>query len=341
MEQRGLWYDGQVALERPVTISQDPRELILTEETGTEHRVVKSELVRLGARSGKIKFGHRSNDGWRLVLSEPIDPAIREGLPQRVGSLVPAVGRKKLAVLAGIMFVATAATGLIIFAPQTVAEHMPMSWERKLGFAFDLPIDAAQCDDRQATLALQQIVDRLDPKAKTDGFTVEILDIGEANAAALPGGRMVVFNGLFEDIDNPDAVAGIVAHEIAHVRRRHVAASMIRELGLGTVVTLMGGGAIASNASGLASLTFTREAEGEADADAVAMLSRAGIDPRPTAAAFNQFRKQEGNWPEWLGSHPASGGRAKHFAASYDAVRTYRPALDEASAKAMLSACDD
>ena len=150
---------------------------------------------------------------------------------------------------------------------------------------------------------------------------------------------MVVFNGLFDDIDNPDALAGIVAHEIAHVRRRHVAAAMVRDMGLGTVVTLLGGGAVASNASGLVSLKFTRGAEAEADDDAIAMLKRAGIDPRPTAKAFDDFRKQEGDWPEWLGSHPASKARGQRFATSYRPGSNYRPVLAAAQAKALMGAC--
>ncbi len=339
MEQRGLWYDGQVALERPVRVDQDPRDLILTDEAGSEHRVAKSELVRLGTSSGKVKFGHKSSEGWRLVLAKPVDPAILDGLP-RGGSLMPAMGRKKFAALAGLSFVATALAGLVIFAPQAVAEHMPMTWERKLGAAFDIPIEAARCRDPAAQAALNRVVDRLDPKARGDGFSIELINIDEANAAALPGGRMVVLDGLFEDINNPDALAGIVAHEISHVRRRHVAAAMVRELGLGTVITLMGGGAVASNAGGLLSLKFSRTAEAEADADAIAMLRRAGIDPRPTAEAFEEFRKAEGGFPEWLGSHPASGGRAKRFAASFDEGMAYRPVLDPAQSKALTSACD-
>jgi len=339
MEQRGLWYDGQVAIERPVRVGQDPRHLILVNEDGVEHSVAKSELVRLGATGGRIKLGHRSNDGWRLILIEPIEPAILEDLP-RGGSLGPVVGRKKIAVLAGISFVATAAVGMVIFAPEAVAKHMPMTWERKLGAAFDLPIEATRCGDPATQAGLNRIVDRLDPSARSDGFTIELVDIDEANAAALPGGRMVILDGLFADVDNPDALAGIVAHEIAHVRRRHVAAAMVRELGLGTVITLMGGGTVASNAGGLLSLKFTRTAEAEADADAIAMLRRAGIDPRPTAAAFEEFRKAEGDWPEWLGSHPASAGRSRRFAGSYEKGRAYRPVLDAGQAKALTSACD-
>jgi predicted Zn-dependent protease len=216
---------------------------------------------------------------------------------------------------------------------------MPMAWERKLGVAFDLPLEAVRCEDKQAQASLDMIVERLDPKARAEGFTIEMVKLDEANAAALPGGRMVVLSGLFEDIDNPDALAGIVAHEIAHVRRRHVAAAMVRELGLGTVLTLLGGGAVATNAGGLLSLKFSRSAESEADADAVAMLRQAGIDPRPTAAAFEEFRKKEGDWPEWLGDHPASAGRAKLFAASFDANQRYRPTLNPVRAKQLIGSC--
>ena len=270
---------------------------------------------------------------------EPLDPAIVATLPKRAGSLVPAASKRTMGLLIGLSAAVTAMVGLVIFAPQAIAVYMPMSWERKLGTIYDLPVGAARCDNREARAALRQIVDRLDPRALQDGFTVELLDVGEANAAALPGGRMVVFNGIFGDIDNPDALAGIVAHEIAHVRRRHVAAGMVREMGLGTVVALFGGGAVASNASGLVSLKFTRTAEAEADADAIDMLKRADIDPRPTARAFDAFRKKEGDWPEWLGSHPASKGRAQLFAASYRPGNRYRPVLDQAQAKALTSAC--
>jgi Zn-dependent protease with chaperone function len=338
MDQRGLWFDGQIAVERSVRVRQDPRFLTLSDELGVEHQIVRSELVRVGASGGRIKLGHRSIEGWRLILTKPVDPAILSGLPQG-GSLGPIIGRKKIAILSGISFLVTAAVGMVIFAPEAIAKHMPLAWERKLGAAFDLPIEATRCADPGAQAALNRIVDRLDPKARDDGFTVELADLDIANAAALPGGRMIVLNGLFEDIDNPDAIAGIVAHEIAHVRRRHVAAAMVRQLGMGTVVTLLGGGSIASNAGGLLSLKFTRSAEAEADADAIAMLAKAGIDPRPTGAAFNEFRKHEGDWPEWLGDHPASAGRATLFAGSYDKKRHYRPVLTSTEAKALMAGC--
>lgn len=339
MVQQGQWFDGQVATERSVTVTAEAGKLVIASASGPAQEVDPDELVRMDAGPGRQRFGHRSIEGWRLVLSEPYESDVIALLPRRAGSVLPSTNRTTVAILSTISVVATAVMGLIIFAPETVARHMPMSWERKIGAAYDLPVEAMRCDNRQADAALMAMIDRLDPKARADGFTIELLDMDEANAAALPGGRMVVLNGLFDDLDNPDAVAGIVAHEIAHVRRRHVAAGMVRELGLGTIITLLGGGAVASNAGGLLSLKFSRTAEAEADADAIAMLRKAGIDPRPTAAAFEQFRRQEGNFPEWMGSHPASGGRARIFAASFDPKARYSPSIEPAAAKALKGAC--
>lgn len=338
MEQRGFWFDGKVAIERPVGIGLDSNHLILTESDGSDHRVDPADLVKLGG-SAQLRYGHRSKDGWRLVVAEPVDPAILALLPTRAGSVGPTVGRRTVAGLATVAFVFSLLAALVIFAPEVVASQLPMSWERRLGAAYDLPVTALHCEDAKAQAALDRILDRLDRGARSDGLAVELADLDIPNAAALPGGRMIVLNGLFEDIDDPDALAGIIAHEIAHIRRRHVAAAMVRELGLGTVVTLLGGGAIASNAGGLLSLRFSRSAEAEADADAIAMLKQARIDPRPTAAAFEEFRKHEGDWPEWLGSHPASGGRAKQFASSYDPRAIYRPVLGRGETKALLAAC--
>lgn len=341
MGQQGLWYDGSVALERPVEVCPGPDGLVLVDESGAEHRVARNDLVRMAAPRGRLKLGHRKVDGWRLSLEGQVSPELLNLIPRRAGSLGPGISRRTMGFLIGVSGAATILAGVIIFAPEHLAAHMPLSVERKLGAAYDLPIGAMRCTDAGAQSALNAIVDRLDPEARRDGFTIELLDLDQANAAALPGGRMVVFKGLVEQVGDADALAGIIAHEIAHVRRRHVASAVVRELGLGAVITLVGGGAVASNAGGLVSLTFSRSAEAEADAEAISMLRRAGIDPRPTAKAFEGFRRMEGDWPEWLGSHPASAGRAQNFLQSHDKRASYRPALEPGQEKPLLDACQD
>jgi predicted Zn-dependent protease len=246
-----------------------------------------------------------------------------------------------MAAAVSITAVGTIALGLLVFAPQVVASRMPMAWEQRLGSLYDLPTNAVACADPAAAKALKALVDRLDPEARRDGLTIQLLDIDEANAAALPGRRMIVFNGLLDEVGSPDALAGIIAHEIAHVRRRHVATAMVRELGLGTVVTLLGGGAVASGGGSLMSLNFTRSAESEADGDAIIMLRRAGIDPRGTKKAFDRFRAHELGIPAWANSHPPSAARGARFAASYNPEAPYRPALGATEARALMIACKD
>ena len=341
MTQQGRWFDGEVAAERAVTVTPTASGIDIVDGDGRQVSVDAGELVRLDQVPGRVKLGHRTIEGWRLDLFEPVDPALSALLPKRTGGGGNLVGRKTLVAAITLTAVMTVALGLLVFAPQVVARHMPMSWERKLGSLYDLPMDAVACADPAATRTLNALVDRLDPEARRDGLTIQLLDLDQANAAALPGRRMIVFNGLFEEVENPDALAGIIAHEIAHVRRRHVATAMVRELGLGTVITLFGGGAVASSGGSLMSLNFTRGAESEADGDAIVMLERANIDPRKTKLAFDKFRALELGLPEWASSHPPSESRGARFAASHNPKASYRPALSAADAKALMTACLD
>lgn len=339
MTQTGRWFDGSVATATGVTVSPTANGLAIAALDGRTVTMATDELVRMSNASGRVRIGHRSIEGWRLDLDEPVDPALAQRLPKRGFSGATNAGRKAMVAAISVTAVATLALGLLVTAPEVVARHMPMSWEEKIGQMYELPVGTVACADPAGAAALNGLVDRLDPQARTNGLTIQLLDVGEANAAALPGQRMIVFNGLFAEVGNGDALAGIVAHEIAHVRRRHVATAMVRELGLGTVVTLFGGGALASGGGSLLSLNFTRGAESEADADAIAMLRRAGIDPRKTKQAFDRFRALELGIPEWASSHPASAARGARFAASYDPKIAYRPALDARATKALFAAC--
>jgi predicted Zn-dependent protease len=135
-------------------------------------------------------------------------------------------------------------------------------------------------------------------------------------------------------------MAGVLAHEIAHVRRRHVTQALIRELGIGALIRLFAGG-VGANAEQLVSLSYTRANEAEADADAIAALKRANIDPRPTAALFSRLDKEDGDFDkvEWLNSHPRSKQRARLFAASYQPGRAYQPSLPSADYRVIRQTC--
>jgi len=332
------FFDGDTATEHRVLVEVDAEQLFF--DLGSDRQsILLGQLVRLYSVSDRLLLGRGDRDGWRLIFDHVPDPAIAALLPSRVRTLTPPVSRKA----AAIGFVASSLViGLIaslFFAPHLAARQMPLSLERRIGDSVKFAPYVARCDNPEALASLEEVVDRLDPEARADGFTIELLGVDAVNAAALPGGRIVVLNGLIDEAGTADAIAGVLAHEIAHVRRHHVASQAIRQLGLASLVSVMGGGNLSATAGGLLALKFGREAEAEADADAIAMLERAKINPRPTAFLFDKMHRAEGNSPEWLASHPASDERAKAFSASYRKDFRYLPALSGREEDALFDAC--
>jgi predicted Zn-dependent protease len=140
------------------------------------------------------------------------------------------------------------------------------------------------------------------------------------NAFGIGGGRIYVNAGLIAAADREGEVAAVLAHEIGHQRRRHVAKQISRQAVFDNLARV----AIGSNASqwinlaaGLGITTgqlyFGREAEREADAVMVDLMPRAGYDPREALAIFEKLRALEGSDPgrvaELLSSHPPTRER--------------------------------
>lgn len=154
-------------------------------------------------------------------------------------------------------------------------------------------------------------------------FTIKVIDSDEVNAFALPGGFFFVNKGLILAADNEAELAGVMAHEIAHVCARHA----MENQGKGTFMnyaTLAGiifGGAIVSNIlyngggilSGLASLKFSRSAEEEADRLGVQYLYASGYDPTAMSTMFEKLAAQNKSKPGTLAklfsTHPQSVDR--------------------------------
>jgi predicted Zn-dependent protease len=140
------------------------------------------------------------------------------------------------------------------------------------------------------------------------------------NAFGIGGGRIYVNAGLLAEADREGEVAAVLAHEIGHQVRRHVAKQISRQ----TVFDNLARVAVGSNASqwinlatGLGITTgqlyFGREAEREADAVMVELMPRAGYDPREAIAIFAKLRAIEGRDPglvaELFSSHPPTRER--------------------------------
>lgn len=164
----------------------------------------------------------------------------------------------------------------------------------------------------------QQVVAQAEIPAGIDVNFHVIDDPETVNAVALPGGEIYVFSGLVQAAESEAELLGVLAHETAHVAERHIASQLVTQFGLETLTGLAMGtgeaGQVAALAADLATqsslMTFSREAEREADAFAVQYAAAAGWDPRGYVSFFEEMAGQEGpQVASFLSSHPAPAER--------------------------------
>ena len=339
----GKLYDGVTAHAHEVQVAVGQGHLELNQAGGWSDRVEAGQLKRIDVTATTLRLGRSDIPGWRLLVPAEAEGELAPllGKPERYGRWIDRVGLVPALIAGGAITASVLALGYL--APHWLAPHVPMSWERNVGGAIVGDFGDLRCRDPKGQRALEALVERVSPGATAGPTPIKVaaLNLPMFNAAALPGGYIVVFRPAITETD-PEALAGIVVHEVAHVRRRHVTEALIRELGIGALIRLFAGD-LGANAEQLVALRYTRKNEAQADADAIGMLKRAGISPEPTAALFQRLAREQGEGlstsAEFLRSHPLSGGRAANFARSFDARAHYRPALDRDQADALFDIC--
>lgn len=155
-------------------------------------------------------------------------------------------------------------------------------------------------------------------------LTVKVIDSPELNAFALPGGFLYVNTGLILAAEEEDQVAGVMAHEIAHVACRHWASQMtkmtVAQFAMIPLIFVpmtypvyMGVMEAYMNGVPLAFLKFNRGAEAEADYLGIQYMYKAGYDPNSYVAFFGKVMEEErrmpGSMPSVFMDHPPTGDR--------------------------------
>ena len=142
-----------------------------------------------------------------------------------------------------------------------------------------------------------------------------------ANAFALPGGTIVVTDGLVEAADKeqlPDeAIVGVLAHEIGHVVHRHTTRMVVEQgvLSVGLGLALGDTSWAFSNASSLlTTLAYRRSHEAEADCFASRLMGQAGLPTKPMGQLLLQLDPHSDAATEFISSHPATPERARRLA---------------------------
>ncbi|GGG93155.1 M48 family metallopeptidase [Silvibacterium dinghuense] len=182
----------------------------------------------------------------------------------------------------------------------------------------------------------QNIVKNSDCKVP---FTIKVIDTDEINAFALPGGFFYVNSGLILAADEEAELAGVMAHEIAHVCAHHAAREMTRAnyAQIGTIPLIMIGGwtgygiyEAANVAIPITFIEFSREFEAQADYLGIQYMYRAGYDPQAFITFFEKIQDLEKHKPgavaKLFSDHPQTPDRIAH---SQEEIATILPARDE------------
>jgi beta-barrel assembly-enhancing protease len=218
----------------------------------------------------------------------------------------------------------------LMFLPVVLLVVFVASSSRIAGWIADrIPIDQEVAIGRQAfegmrpqlslvgTGAAYQTVNAIGARlTKGCRFTYEfhVAEDTALNAFALPGGVIVVNTGLIEATRRPEELAGVLAHEVQHVERRHSIRGIVKNLGLRGLFAFaagdLAGSLLGEAAVGMTSLKFSRDDESEADHAGFDALIAAGIDPSGMPSFFETMSKQAKDAAvAFASTHPSSAER--------------------------------
>ncbi|MDH5656093.1 MAG: M48 family metallopeptidase [Spirochaetia bacterium] len=155
-----------------------------------------------------------------------------------------------------------------------------------------------KCEDETLNLTLTDMAQRLAPEDYPYEIDVSIVKSEMVNAISLPGGKIIFFSGLISGSESPDEVAGVMAHELAHIYRRHGLQQVIRVSGITLVAAMVTGGTfedletfetMAEVGSMLILLKYSRSFEQEADEMAYEFLKNAKMNPDGLISFFQRL----------------------------------------------------
>ena len=169
-------------------------------------------------------------------------------------------------------------------------------------------------------------------------FTIKVIDSDEVNAFALPGGFFYVNSGLILAAEEEAELAGVMAHEIAHVAARHATRQITRAqwANIGTIPLIFVGGGIGYAARSLAGLalpmtflSFSRGFEAEADYLGLQYMYKSGYDPQAFISFFEKLQAKEKRKPGTLArafsTHPQTPDRIEKSQEEIGRILPARP----------------
>ena len=206
-----------------------------------------------------------------------------------------------------------------LFGVKKITENV----DEQLGDVFwkSYSAEMVEVKNRKIVEPIQQMVRNLcyENNIAASSINVHVVENNEINAFAMPGRHLVVHTGLIDFADHEDEIAGVIAHEIAHIESGHVVKKLGKEIGLSILMNLtlgdIGGEVVRNALSTITSTAYDRSLEKEADLKAVDYMIAAKMKPTYLASFLEKLDKQS-QTPEvlqWVSTHPDSKERVSYI----------------------------
>jgi len=290
-----------------------------------------------------------------LARLEIRDAALAADLERRCSSLnADLPGAKGITAIVGWSVAALVSIVLmVLFVVPIAADQMtpliPYSVEKYVGRVADNQVkvifDGKQCDSPAGKAAFLKLVETLRQAGDIDTTADAAVISNEiANAIALPGGKIYVFEGLLNRAQNVDELAGVLAHELGHVRNRDGLRNMIYNGGTSFLIGLLFGDVTGSSAIIFASremiqASHSRDAERSADQMTIDIMRKLGRSPKPMGEFLLRVTgKEKGKGLALISSHPLSEDRLARMS-KQDVAPTGQPLLTADEWAALKAIC--
>jgi Zn-dependent protease with chaperone function len=362
----GFYFDGTSSARHDVTVEAAPQAVRIYDASGV--MLAEWPYADLRAQSAPDKVMRlRRAGGPELARLELRDPALIAKIDDYADSLDRTGATERRLRMKVIGWTIMAAVSLVLVGvwglpalSDRIAPLIPLSAEQRLGAAMDKQvramIDPGQTDrpfecgaadaEKAGRAALDRLISRLEIAA---GLPIPLkaaaVRKADANAIALPGGHIYVFEGLIRQARTPDELAGVVAHEIGHVAHRDGTRSLLQAAGLSFLFGMLlgdftGGGLVVIAARTVVQSAYSRDVETAADRYSVGLMTRAHGDPRALAAILDRVAGGPAPGSKILLDHPQTRDRVVAINAAADATPgTIEPLLPAADWAALKRIC--
>ena len=184
-----------------------------------------------------------------------------------------------------------------------VADRIPTEWEERLGQNYFQALfkESLKKPDPKMQKALDTISNRLLATVPDQPyqFRIYVHPSKMVNAMALPGGTIIVFQGLINVTETPEELAGVLAHEFQHVLKRHSTRGIIRSEAISLFGLIISGNSdsmtnVILQAGGMLEfLSFSRKLESQADNEGMKMMLAAQVDPQGMVRMFEILEREQ------------------------------------------------